>query len=684
MKFKKLGTKMLTIILPVTLLFMVSMSMVSYLSSKEIIQNQINRNMDAELKAQVNIIQLKTQRVSAMASQIARYVESTYTGTPLGAYEEVLGKLIFESDIALGSGIWFEAFVYDKNQKYVGPYIYKEGDKPVTTYDYSNEEYNYFEYDWYKNAMSGTKEPVFSSLYYDETSKTTMASCSAPMYDNGGKFIGVVTVDIEITAIQELISKLKVGEEGSAMLFTETGLYITNDDPAMVMKEKVTDSDNPSLAALGKEILEKESGNKVFTIDDVKYDGYYRTVDGMGWKILIQIPKAEVDQPLVDLLNKLIIIGVIAIIFVAVAIVSQLSYLTRNIKKVNRFALSLSEGNYTISELDIKSADEIGQMGNSLNKMLLSNKSIIQAIASDSAEIGNVSDVLDETTDSLVNNYGIMEAAIKEINENIMSSSAAAEEVNASVQEVNAAVMYLAQETNKSHEIASAIKERASAIEDKSEASYAQASKLAIENEMKLNKSLEEAKIVDSIVLMTQGIQQIAKQVNLLSLNASIEAARAGEHGKGFLVVANEIGRLAYQTSTTVTNIQNTVTKVQEAIDNLTQNSKQMLLYIKDNVTPDYKTFVAVANQYGQDAAVIEETVTEIANMTQNIERIINEVGEAIQSISEGTQNTASGTGTIITNMDTVSELVVNITKIVDHEKEIANKLDDVVKRFQL
>ncbi|MBO1690701.1 HAMP domain-containing protein, partial [Akkermansia sp. GGCC_0220] len=69
-----------------------------------------------------------------------------------------------------------------------------------------------------------------------------------------------------------------------------------------------------------------------------------------------------------------------------------------NIKKVNSFALSLAEGDFTTEEIDIKTEDELGQMGDNLNKMLRENKQIIQSVADSSREISSESESLHTTT----------------------------------------------------------------------------------------------------------------------------------------------------------------------------------------------------------------------------------------------------------------------------------------------
>jgi len=78
----------------------------------------------------------------------------------------------------------------------------------------------------------------------------------------------------------------------------------------------------------------------------------------------------------------------------------------------------------------------------------------------------------------------------------------------------------------------------------------------------------------DAIVTL---ISTVAKQTNLLGLNAAIEAARAGEAGRGFSVVAEEIRKLANHTQGSVKSVINTLEVIQQAINELTRSLEQMV-----------------------------------------------------------------------------------------------------------
>lgn len=90
-----------------------------------------------------------------------------------------------------------------------------------------------------------------------------------------------------------------------------------------------------------------------------------------------------------------------------------------------------------------------------------------------------------------------------------------------------------------------------------------------------INRFTETSMAIESI---TNNISNISEQTNLLSLNASIEAAKAGEEGKGFIVVANEVKKLAHET-------QKCVILINELLQELHEQNKAFEVIKADSIT---------------------------------------------------------------------------------------------------
>lgn len=682
MKFKRISSKMLFSILPVIIIAMGVLSYISVNRSTTLISEQSERAMVAELGDQEGNIDEYLDSVSSMATMIADMVEMNYQTEQMAEYEKILGNMIQDNDIVLGSGLWFEPYTYDANKKYVGPYVHKDGSNVVTTYDYSNAEYDYFTQKYYTMCKAAT-EAQFTDPYYDETAGTIMSSCACPIIVNG-QYLGCVTVDIELTSIIDLINSVKVGETGSAMLVTNSGVYLAGiDEEKIKTSQNITEDENNSLAEAGKEIVSNEKGSTTYEKDGA-ISLYYATLKSTGWKLIIQMPQEELNGPMNRLMFTMVVISLIAIVASVIAVMIQVSSIAKSIGRVQLFAGSLANGDFTIEPITVKTQDELGNMGTSLNQMYDSNKGVITNIKSHSIKIDEASNKLRDAAAILSDKFSQIQQYMHEVNEAMLSTSAATEEVNASTEEVLSNVNLLSEETEQSMEMAKEIHKRASAVGNNSKTSFAKATELSEQFEKRLRISIENAAVVESIGELADVISQIAEQINLLSLNASIEAARAGEAGRGFAVVASEIGSLAGNTAEAVNQIQNTIEDVKGAFTGLAKDAEDMLGFVQNTVAPDYSEFVNVAEQYGNDARLIDESSDRISHMADAIKSIMQEVTDAIQNIAEATQETTDLSSNIMDSINVLSGNVNNISEMADEQEVIVKDLNEVVGRFML
>ncbi len=687
LKKMNLRMKMLGGILPVVAIALIVMTFISMTSSREVILFQTEKTAEAKLEANVNEVNAALGVVRSTAVNISNVIGTSYKTVKMDEYKKMLIAIIKSNPSVLGSGIWFEKRVFDPNEDYVGPYWYKDGQDIKETYEYSNAEYDYFNQEYYQNAKAMKElKGVITDPYYDETSGLIMATCSAPIFDlETNAYIGCVTVDMELSQIDELVAGIKMGETGKAVMITSEGRYIyTQDEEKVQNGTSIFEDENKSLAEAAKDVIEQKEGITAFQENKKGYSLFFEPVPEVDWRLMLRMADSEIEKDVKTLAGKMIVVCVVALVVCTGIIWLLVTSIANNVRQVRAFAGSLANGDFTINKLSAKTQDELGQMSDSLNEMYESNRNVISQISGESGQINESSESLNEMAEQLAGEFENIKENIEEVNNAMMNTSAATEELNASIVEITSSIENLSKETAASSEEAEEIKGRAIEVENRSKKAYDYAINIVEERGEELAEANKRAEVVREIHAFADEIANIAEQINLLSLNASIEAARAGEHGRGFAVVASEINSLASETGESVNRIKNTIDAVNEAFACMAEGSNALLDFVRKTVTPDYQEFVNVGKQYEMDARAFGEQSDKVSRLTEMIQYAIDEISRAIDDIVESTQSTADNSGSVANAVSVVSDVVDNVTDLSAKQNDIAHELNSIVKKFRL
>lgn len=130
---------------------------------------------------------------------------------------------------------------------------------------------------------------------------------------------------------------------------------------------------------------------------------------------------------------------------------------------------------------------------------------------------------------------------------------------------------------------------------------------------------------------VTGMIEEIAEQINLLSLNASIEAARAGEHGRGFAVVAGEVRELSRRTA-------EATRQVESLVDEIGDSSNRVV-----------ETIGHLMRRVGDSASEIEAVGGHLSAMTEDFDSVESQLAEIAGSMQQTRGHSQQVSQTLIT-----------------------------------
>lgn len=678
---KTVKNKLLLIVIPIVVLTFLVLAVTITLSSKGVIEKEINTKIDTQVGKAIADINSHMLTHERLPIGLARMVEGLgITEETKSGYIDVVKSMPPTNPDTLGTGI-FMADQYDG--EYFCPYAYKVDGQMTYTEDYFVDN---TKEGWY--VIGDTENLVaWSDPYYDPVSGITMITATSPIRNASGKLIGVATGDMDFTSVQEIVSSITVGDKGYAMLLTQDGSFLSKGKEVIAANEdgvfpNITTDENASLAEFGQKAVADKSGTGTFESNGETYHAVIAEMKNTGWIIVLAMPESEIVNPVLGIIFKVILITVLALVFLSIVLLLIANNITAPLKPLKAEIEAISKGDFT-RVIHQVSHDEIGQIAGSVNEMVASLRETITDVANSSKTVAHTAEELEASATQ--NGQAVEQVAI------------AATEISGSNQEISRVTANLDQliqtVSKQSFEIENQMNHVTSSLLsiDKMSAESNDSVKELIVN---MTSAFEDVHTLSNIMgeladqsskinTIIETIQGIANQTNLLALNASIEAARAGEAGRGFAVVADEIRKLAEQSSDSA----NTISKIVSEIRNATLEANSSTTHVVESIGNGKAYLVNVGNSFDSIATRISQ-IGKLVEAADQLAKVISsqssEAKESASELTELTNKSAEEASSIAAATEEQLASVEEQTSATSGLANIAEELQEKVNLFKL
>ena len=503
---------------------------------------------------------------------------------------------------------------------------------------------------WYKAAQAKPGKPFRTEAYYWAENDTSYVSTVRTIDNKLGTNGGVVSIDVSLKQLTELVKQIKLGETGYLMLLENTGTVLV--DP------KQPEHNFKALSSLGEGYAQLAKAGKGLVEVELNGERYMANVwpsEQLGWTFIGLIKQSDVMSTATQLTWLIAIIAAVLAVIFAVVGASFASVIVRPIRSVADGLEGIAQGEGDLTKnLQIRGSDETAQLANWFNQFLTAIRNLIQSIGGAATKILATSKSSTQVSSDMAEAAGRQREAVDMV-------STAFHEMVATANEV-------ARSCSQAAESADSGQRQAREGQQQIDAAVSSVDRLSQEIEQSAQSMQQLERDSNDIQSILGTIRSIAEQTNLLALNAAIEAARAGEQGRGFAVVADEVRALAKRTADSTAEIDGLLGNLAKRTSQVTQQMHASLEVSQQSVT----RIGEARNSFGQireSVDVIRDMNTQIATAAEQQHQVAEDINRHISQIHGDAQ--------------LVAELANSARLDSQSLAGLSNELDGLVRRFR-
>jgi methyl-accepting chemotaxis protein len=647
------------ILIPFLSLIVVSilvLSYVSYHSTVDIVTDELTINVQEQMNSMNNSFELFfTNNENIVNRFVAKGEVQTYQGNEVALLDAF-------GETAEAEGAISNVYLGTANKEMI---LYPQTDLPGD-YDPTTRP-------WYQDAVKNPEQVIWTEPYIDTASNEAIVSAARAVY-NGSTLIGVMSIDISINTLIDMVNQEKIGESGYAILIDNTGKYIAHPDKEYIGQDITQEDYYKEMTKLG------DRGTVHYEFEGQEKVLSFITSPTTGWKIAGTVYNAELAQK-GQAIIKPILISLLLIVAVAVFISVIISRrITKPIQALQHSMKKVEEGDLSVA-IPISRQDEIGKLSESFNQMTSQMNVVMQKVMKISTDVTDASQTLVATAEE---------------------NTAASNEVATTMEQIASGATNQTELFETNHDAMNVLAEKIKQVEAQSEEIRVNSESMTLssqdgikrvqllkqqftETNQLSNEMVDAVHSLDknsgSISEIVKSISQIASQTNLLALNAAIEAARAGEAGKGFAVVAEEVRKLAEQTERSLKDISSIIGTMQgetkKTVHLITQTSESMLSQGKA-VAETEEAFTSISEAIHNSRKVVQAITDSMAKMIEEKDLLVTNARE-LSSIS---QETAAGTQEVSASIEETTASMEQLNQLAFNLENLAKEMNEEIRKF--